>query len=370
MTRINLFIIIVLILTSCGEVIDVPNPDDSDPVFGTMTELDGNNFSLTAGVDNYHVHPEFIDTGKDLIFKTTFKNRDCDRNCPKSLTFNLYSNQPLTPDFNIEKALTPGHKKYKWNTVRDSQYVVVKQQSKGSFDNSSFWYKGIKVKSNTTATETRVTVPRETKLELCLTNRSGLHGTSSQCQYIINRNQLPPRVNLKIRDARAISLVAEEIQPFDHARAEFLWSTGEKSKEIMLSKDQLINKEVCVSVKYPDQRSSKNCMNITSVPERFDLVSQFEIIAFEDIVPTNNNNQGLAEIEYIDETGNRFISRLHKQGQNQKFEIYQIEDYYDDVTDMRLKKVTLGFKCELFGSNGKTVKIESDTTTLAIRYPR
>ena len=39
MARIHLFIFIVLFLTSCGDVIDVPSPDDSDPVFGTIPTI-------------------------------------------------------------------------------------------------------------------------------------------------------------------------------------------------------------------------------------------------------------------------------------------------------------------------------------------
>ena len=364
-----IYVLLLLTLISCREVIDIPDPIDPDPVFGTTLVIDGRETSFVAGLNNYHIKPEFLERGKDLIFKSTFKPKDCDNDCRNSLSFTIYSNLSRTPDFDINKAITPGSKRFQWQTVRDSQYVVVKEASMGAFDQSIFSYKGQKVSALRTGTETKLTIPRDSGLELCLTNRSTINGSSSQCQYLINRNQLPPRVNLRIKDARAIILTAEEIQPFDRARAMFHWSTGETGSEIKIAKDKLINNEICVNVSYPDQRKSRNCMLVKSLPDRFDLVSQFAILGFEEIMPSQADSRGLVVIEYIDENGNHYRSNLHRQNFNQFFDIYSIEDYYDEVTDMNLKKLVVGFQCELFGNNSQSVKLRSDSTSIAIRYP-
>ena len=168
MARSSFLFVFALFITSCGDVIDIPTPDDTDPVFGTDSELDGRNFSLTAGLDNYHMYPEFIDLGKDLLFKTTFKERDCRTDCPNSLSFQLYSNQPLDINFDIERALTAGIKPYNWNTVKDSQYVFVRQSSQGAFESSIFSYKGQKANGSQTATDAKLVVPKENMIESCL----------------------------------------------------------------------------------------------------------------------------------------------------------------------------------------------------------
>lgn len=367
----TVILLFVSFLFGCKGTIDVPEPTNTDSVFISEFNIDGDNQTFAAGEDDLHIVPSLDTLNDELIFISTFKPKNCDRPCPGSLTFRIYANQLLDRKLTFNDAISNGNKDYRWLTVRDSQKVILRHQSKGSPERSYFIYNDERVLVNSPAGVSQLIISSINPDEICLEDVHSKKGISKQCHTILPDQSEPPRMAIKVLDSRSGVLEVTTLATSDMRNANFKWSTGDTGKSIVVSPAKLIGNEICVSVSFPnpDKRQSTSCITIENSIDNFDLNSDFVIQNYQALKPLSDKSLGLVEVTYIDDAGDRYSTVLHRQPKSSFFKINNTEDFEDPITGDKLKLAKIAFQAELYSDKGEIKKVSSSESKIALKIP-
>ncbi len=99
------FLFFLLILTACSPE-PLPVPMTGEPLFKISGTIDSENFSYTAGVNDYYMDSSFEkDTSKIFTFSGAFKKTNC-TNCTEELSINIRDRKTMEPGNNFVRDLS------------------------------------------------------------------------------------------------------------------------------------------------------------------------------------------------------------------------------------------------------------------------
>lgn len=369
MRSIGAFIFFVFFLASCGDPVDVPRPDQSDPVFVTNLIMDGKPRSWAAGENGLAFKTAVQKLNKEIIFISTLAERDCTAPCPNSLEFILQSNIPDQANFSMDRALLPASKKYRAVSLSDSLELKILNNSERLESRSIQWKVNNrrvlpKFRGDTLIFRTK----KNARMEICLSGSDVKGHLFTQCQTFTEGNFKNPRTTILARlERRQVVLKAKDVDNPSGGRTEGKWDhNGSTSKEIIVPQGQIRN-EYCYTTKVLNSDLvTKSCIRLASDDVSGSGSSAlFGLKKLRRVLPLPRLFRGNAEVNYIDDSGRRFSTRW-VDNRTSKYEILEQETFMDPNTMKDLYQIKVEWSALLANDQGEQIRIEEATSVIPI----
>lgn len=361
---------LLLLLSSCKGVVDIPDSNSESPVFKTNILIDNVSTELSAGENNYHNEASHSKNGGLFLFQSTFKDQSCSSGCPNSFSIKIYGDNENRNTLNIDDEITTGEKSFFSKYLIDRQTLTLRHTSKGNPDKSIFIYNNERTQVNNSK-EVSIVVPRNEKLNICLEDHLTGVSMSSQCFEINEQRQAPPHSLLTLDDPTIALFKATLQSNFDPQRTAMIWTPGNTNGDsYKINPVDAVGQEICVTTSYKDNTSgqSRACIELYRDVRSFEVVSAFELGKTGDILNPDDEKKGRIVMEYINEKGGFYTTELYQQTGKTFFEIMSIKDFYDPTIEEDIKLLELRFSARLYSTAYDYIDITSTSTTMAIRY--
>ena len=356
-------------LAACSDPVEIPDVTNPDPVFTSTINIDGRDITLNAGQDNNHAVATFREVNEDFLFNTTFKSKDCDRDCPGSLTFVIGGAEPSTGAFDIERQIFPGKLSFfRPPAPSDSLLVMVLDRSDGFSLLKRWEVNGKELEPEKNKDTLIFTIPRAKNSEICLTSFDRMGNQAKQCQMFDPFMREVPRTVISVDDLGQVALSVKFIQPYDRARVVGKWNVNNNTDQRIILRDtEFFGREVCYeSILSPNLRS-RSCVKVGKSTREFEINSLFEIMGFKKL-NVQPIRRGTVELIFIDEKGTRYTSSAPSAMGNGNFEI-RSSDFFEDQGQKWLK-VSTRFDAILTSSNGERLDLRGGEAVIPIAFPQ
>lgn len=390
------FLIIILLISSCKKV-DLPDPTFSQPVFYVDWTSNGVSEGLTAGEDNFVLTSDFgMDNNGVHEFIAKFDKIDCVFECGESLVIKIKDFQvAVAGGVNIEEALVPGNYFYEahpdtiWIVDVATTYTIDFDASSTIFSsggaNPTPIYTWTFPNGNTiTSMDPQVqfilqdiNIPNEVPVTLLVLGDSTANCFSTATQLIRLNAAGSTQCGVQIMtNSNPIGLL-DSLNAIAYGTAPFtyLWSTGESSADIF---PQFFGDPYSVTITDATGCVAES-MVIAPSPNALDFcsahftsnISVDSVVDSTFTIETNPFEFSKIIIEYTDKDSTFYSTELAPQTNvvNSFFKINAVDDFDDNPSGQKTKKLNIQFSCILFSENGDSMELTEGEGVIGVAYP-
>lgn len=367
-------IFLLLTLSRCNPL-DLPPDITDDPVFTlTMATDAGETISFGGGVDGYRMFTSY-EQGADGVF--TFigelKKEDVAPDIFPSIRFEIrdFQANPLSVD--VTQALMSITGFYdqtltgELDTIYRAAFTASTGQSCSGLPSSAFTWNfddGTFGEGYSVIHEYPNNDERTINMEI-----NGPDGEYVSVSRNLNfgANVLPCGLQVNAFQTNTLNLTASPIggvPPFAYD-----WGIGASTQTISLAMDSLLfEQQFCVTLTDATGCGSSWCGNILAGFQICNAQFSYSTSMVTDSTEAPVQFSTVTVI-YRDGQGGIFRSDRQAQDLDAFFDVLEEEDFKRNEFGEPTRKVNLGFSCDLFATNGSTIKINSGQGTIGIAYP-
>ncbi len=360
------FIFVSIALFGCKP--EEHTPAEGEPIFSTQGTVDGQAFSITAGVSDYYMFTNYsLDTGNVFSFNGSFKTVDCDTICNNSLsiTFRNYkidANQATA--FSQSMSLPPHNVFSSPSGTPTSMQVDFIAITMGGQASDLLWDFGDGTSSIEANPQHTYVVPGI--YEVCLT-ANYIDGCNRSICNTLNNNLPGADCDASFSATPNGNTVAFTASPTGNGPFTYAWDFGDGTTTNTQGASHTYSSpgvyQVCLTTTSSDNCTSSICKNIAT-----DNANTCSVDYLADTtVLSNPLNLATVELAWTDENGKVFTSKSDTQPSSSHFEILSIEDFVDNELGAKTKKLNVEFHCVLY-HQGESKSI-SGSAIIAIAYP-
>ncbi len=362
-----LFILTGLLSLTCNKIELPLNPVEA-PIFELKATFGNQPVNFAAGVDGLELDTRFATENLDvLILQGELKKKNCVPPCPSSLRVSLRQNHR---EFlaNTGIGLSPGRRPF-YRDARDSFLVHSKSLSQLSNTGSGRYEFKWTLNDKKVADKEIVSFPFNPQMKntVCLYVSHPDGSNANQCQVIDYSVKdsfpgLKVSIEPQYNQNRGWTLVPKVrgIGPF-----KYKWNN--KSTDPVLELDAKQVSSHCITVLDAIGNAASACVDFN--PEgKVKCRADFELAA--DVSRLKEWTQfNTADIVFVNDRGDRFLSSVMAQPSNAVFEILEVTPFEENAQQQPTRKLKIRFDLLLYGAN-KTATPFKGTGTIAVAHPK
>ena len=372
--RLLSFILLFSLLYSC-DPLDIPVPEDENPLFESTFTLDGIVHEFQAGISDYIMFNDFFKDSLGIqTFVSRFEQENCDSDCVPTLEIQIRDRSVYNPtDFDINSSLSLDSYKYlDANDLPFLEQLLINGAYVGTAPSSLVEYSwnlnnaGIGQNQGTLTYD----IVNDELLSVCLS----AYDPDVDC-LVLNCGLFSPfgkaecYMNLQV-STNPNGFVSIEALGFGQGNLRYRFQGGDYSP---ISTFQFIpqsNTSILVEMQNENGYTCQSSACFIVAQDSSDLSYSTIDMEYEFVGDTIAVNK-FSEVSFIytDESGVVFRSDLTEQSNQSKFLIEQFMDYVHNDFGSPTKQVNISFDVLLENESGKQIHIENGKGTIAIAYP-
>lgn len=368
----NTCIIALLLLacTSCRKKEYPESTKEGSPVFNCNMMINGLPIKLEAGINDYYMYSSFQQDSNNVYgFIAGIKQTEC-TTCPNSLQIQINDFKISFPNANtqIDSALMPGNYNYLASTAA-SFYTAQFQSSYNKPAASYLWNFG-------DGTTSLLSNPNHIYKKAGRYNVSLTITGANSCQSSIYSFQNIGTINYKFRTLIDADSSAGNIINFSSVNLQgtgpyqYLWNFGDGTAISTLANPShayQYNGSYPVTLRVIDANNDTAYAKCNTVTQND--ISSCATNYSVSTVSQSLNTLGLSNIvvKWTDANGVVYTSKDPLQPSNSYFTIVSVQDYQNNNSNERTKKLHVKFKCTVYnGSN--SIQLDNADAFINIAY--
>ena len=371
---------LMMVFGQCQKV-ELPPPEEGQPVFSLQSSLDGEPLEITAGDSTYIMQASFfVDTAGVTVYQGTFEELGCTASCLPSLRFSFQAAGPgpAQPDTDLRIGDYPY--RAPGNSSTEVSYRVI---FSGTHDSNDIdapitynWDLGDGSSSGFQSPEHEYPndEPRFVRLET--RNAAGCL-SSIEKKITFEPSPVPCEVDFMLQPAQGASPVQAVFEGPFNLYSSWSWFENDSSLATTYPLGQFLPqevREVCLTATNTEGCQSQTCKSIFLLSfQGFGYcATDFSYQALIDTLFTPAPEQfGTVWLEYVDEQGRFFTSASGVQDtiNGDFFFFFSTEPFEPNENGFPTEKLEVAFQCRLYDPDGQPSGILSGTGVIAVAHP-
>jgi PKD repeat protein len=343
-------------LFSCKKDIP-PTAPDSDPVFSYIGLADGVSKNFIAGENDYYMYANVYQDGNGVnVFDSHLKKFEC-TSCSEDLQIIIkdYQTSSVSDPIIFSNSIDTGYYAYEIPGGAPISYTVnFIVNTNPAVASSYYWDFGDGSSQTAAPGPIAHTYSNPGKYEACLTVTFPSSATSTICQ-VVNIEIPDNSCKFVFSNTSSSGTTVDFTSNYFTGTAPFnySWNFGDGNSSTLQNPSHTYSAAgsylVCLQVTDANGAVSKFCKNVNTLGAMVPIANMDHAITGSTPNPNSFSN---VTINYTDENGTIWTT-YNTSGQNLAFfKITEIEDYLDNESGFKTKKITLDFKCRVYnGTN-------------------
>jgi len=374
MYRLHLIAALILLQFhfSCQET-ELPQEIHGEVEFYAEGNMDGQLFSLEAGVDDYYMASSFSKNDQELlVFQGTFIRPSC-KDCGEELSIEIYDKEVLpegqSPD--IEEALKPGN--YSYRTLRQAGDIFVVDFSSegvnGSQIDSVQWDFGDGTSSTILNPQHTYINPEDLYPEVCLKTIDEYGCLSLICNRV-NLDSASCKVDFSYQIDSNTGFVSFRAESEGVYPLRYQWNFGDGYGATLGNPGYYFGThgdfQVCLTVLDAMGCQQTVCKNIGTDPGSCNSNFKYKVRQISE--PVSPQLSGV-RVQWTDKNGKIYRSDLGTQNPESYFEILSSKSYDNNERGEATRQLALRFQCKLFAEDEESIDLDITEAQIAVAYP-
>ena len=365
--RYLIYILLVLVSFSCKKEKE-PEVRVESPDFYLQGKINGETIRISAGDNGYYMNTSAAyDENQIAEYRGILKKENCS-NCGPVIQFTMREREASNGAGIVIQAGKLG-----FQIARPAKSYKVRFNAEETFTSRAVnveyhWDFGDGTTSNEKNPTHYFPIGKEF-YDVCLTVETSKGVASTLCNKIYLNPDCATSFGL-IRVGHQFELRASHRGGSPNL---YYWQFGDRFSASTPHVDyNVTNSEavqnICLTITDENGCISQKCKNLIVYEELAFTVANFNFIV-EEVLPVNGLLQtSTASLDYIDQYGEVYSSKLNGQNQSNTVTVLGVEEYEADQNGLPVKRIHVLMNANLTSKSGKSIKLESLEGYLGVAY--